>query len=311
MARSSNLQDRVTAIVDALCARLAPRAALIGACSVLTMAVLTAIAAQTQGNDAQSDSRDLSSKPWYDERLRAFFVAKAKQARELDKSGSVPAEVWQYFDAGTNGDWSTITNLYHWMRQHAPRYGGTPPYVNLDQVWSPVLETELARLQFASSTEKYFLAYGNGIIQSIPAGSIYFGGTDPGRGVITVMQKSQVDGIPFFTLTQNALADISYDDYLRAMYGEKIYICSRDDLGGKFSEYSEDLRRRYLHDNDPARTGEPRQLKPGEGPVKKADGTFQISGQVSVMAINGLLAKVIFDKNPTREFYVEESFPLD
>ena len=29
------------------------------------------------------------------------------------------------------------------------------------------------------------------------------------------------------------------------------------------------------------------------------------------MSINGLLTKVIFDKNPTNEFYVEESFPLD
>jgi hypothetical protein len=29
------------------------------------------------------------------------------------------------------------------------------------------------------------------------------------------------------------------------------------------------------------------------------------------MEINGLIAKVIFDKNPDREFYLEESFPLD
>jgi len=29
------------------------------------------------------------------------------------------------------------------------------------------------------------------------------------------------------------------------------------------------------------------------------------------MAINGLLARVIFDKNPTNEFFVEESFPLE
>src|SRR5438034_2374339 len=29
------------------------------------------------------------------------------------------------------------------------------------------------------------------------------------------------------------------------------------------------------------------------------------------MAINGLLTKIIFDKNPDHEFYVEESFPLD
>jgi hypothetical protein len=29
------------------------------------------------------------------------------------------------------------------------------------------------------------------------------------------------------------------------------------------------------------------------------------------MSINGLITKVIFDRNPDREFYVEESFPLD
>ena len=29
------------------------------------------------------------------------------------------------------------------------------------------------------------------------------------------------------------------------------------------------------------------------------------------MMINGLLCKVIFDHNPTNEFYVEESFPLE
>jgi Flp pilus assembly protein TadD len=37
----------------------------------------------------------------------------------------------------------------------------------------------------------------------------------------------------------------------------------------------------------------------------------QVSGQVAVMAINGLLTKVMFDRNPTNEFFVEESFPLD
>jgi hypothetical protein len=29
------------------------------------------------------------------------------------------------------------------------------------------------------------------------------------------------------------------------------------------------------------------------------------------MEINGLLARVVFDKNPNREFYIEESFPLE
>jgi tetratricopeptide (TPR) repeat protein len=52
------------------------------------------------------------------------------------------------------------------------------------------------------------------------------------------------------------------------------------------------------------------QLKPGED-VRVQDNRVQVSGQVAVMAINGLLTKVIFDKNPDHEFYVEESFPLD
>jgi Flp pilus assembly protein TadD len=54
------------------------------------------------------------------------------------------------------------------------------------------------------------------------------------------------------------------------------------------------------------------QLKPGEDvKLDRDSGRLQVSGQVAVMSINGLLTKVIFDKNPTNEFYVEESFPLD
>jgi len=52
------------------------------------------------------------------------------------------------------------------------------------------------------------------------------------------------------------------------------------------------------------------QLKPGED-VKIVGGQVQVFGHYAVMAINGLLAKVIFDHNPKNEFFVEESFALD
>ena len=52
------------------------------------------------------------------------------------------------------------------------------------------------------------------------------------------------------------------------------------------------------------------QLKAGED-VKVVENRVQVSGQVAVMNINGLLTKVIFDQNPKNEFFVEESFPLD
>ena len=55
---------------------------------------------------------------------------------------------------------------------------------------------------------------------------------------------------------------------------------------------------------------EPKQIRPGED-VKVVDNRVTVAGQVAVMAINGLLTKVMFDHNPKNEFYVEESFPLD
>ncbi len=75
-----------------------------------------------------------------------------------------------------------------------------------------------------------------------------------------------------------------------------------------FADYIADAQRRLQHDMQAP--NEAKQIKPGED-VKIVDNRVSVSGQVAVMAINGLLTKVIFDNNPTNEFYVEESFPLD
>jgi hypothetical protein len=279
-------------------------------CGFFAVTLFAVATTARSADEVPSASGGPSGKPWYDARLRAFFTAKEKQAHELDGTPAAPGEVWQYFDAGTRGDWNTVTNLWVWLSHHSHQYTDSISDPRLDKVWSPIMEAEMAWGQYVSWKEKYVLAFGNDIIKSIPVGSIYFGGSEPGRGVITAMQDSQIDGRPFFTLTQNALVDSTYLDYLRAMYGQKIYICSKQDLTGTFSEYAEDLRSRYLHDHDPAKAGEPRQLKPGEEQTN-ADGHLMISSTVSMMTINGMLARVIFDRNPAEEFYIEESFPLD
>ncbi len=80
----------------------------------------------------------------------------------------------------------------------------------------------------------------------------------------------------------------------------EIYIPSPEDSQTCFNEYYADVQRRM-------QIG---QLQPGEEVSVSPDGKMQVSGQVAVMMINGLLCKVIFDRNPTNEFYVEESFPL-
>ncbi len=90
----------------------------------------------------------------------------------------------------------------------------------------------------------------------------------------------------------------------------EIHTASVEDSSKAFTEYVEDARKRLEHDMK--LPNEPRQIRPGED-VKydESTGRIQVSGQVAVMSINGLLTKIIFDKNPYHDFYVEESFPLE
>ena len=223
--------------------------------------------------------------------------------------------------------------------------------------------------------------------------AIVFGGTDPGRFCPTYMifcesfipsrcqpeQDQHFDRRDCYLITQNALADGTYLEYLRSQYNRHLqidppffsrlfkYVCALahlttpgtiatdGDLGNgdsgnsliegvasllytvldrpftAWGKYVEDYRRKdgvypkneiYIpspadsqkcfedYTQDVGRRAQLNQLAPGED-VHIDNGRVQVSGQVAVMKINGLLCKVIFDNCPTNEFYVEESFPLD
>jgi tetratricopeptide (TPR) repeat protein len=218
--------------------------------------------------------------------------------------------------------------------------------------------------------------------------AILFGGTDPGRFAPTYMIfcdsfipdkckpefDQNFDRRDVYIITQNALADGTYLEYIRSHYfrsdqlkydspffldllrlkSEKTQNYSTNfiaalayekldkpltELGWKieqrrrkegvyppkeiyeptprdseicFGEYTADAERRMQHDMQ--FPNEPKQIRPGENVTPFNEGSqmrIQVSGQVAVMAINALLTKVIFDHNPTNEFFVEESFPLD
>jgi tetratricopeptide (TPR) repeat protein len=218
--------------------------------------------------------------------------------------------------------------------------------------------------------------------------AILFGGTDPGRFAPTYMifcdsfikHKHQpifdqnFDRRDVYIITQNALADPTYLQYIRSQYfrsdeyqydtpffqevlrgpvehdkfspyygtnilarvayklldkpitdmgarvekrwraegvypPKEIYTPNQNDSQQAFSDYMSDAQQRIYHDQ--THPNEPHQVKPGEDVHVDSSGHVQVSGQVAVMAINGLLTKVIFDRNPTNEFFVEESFPLD
>lgn len=217
------------------------------------------------------------------------FVAD-KKAQAYAPTGESTPELDEFFAAAEKGDWLAVSNRL------GPLLNGLTGSRSaaVREVWG-ALEA------FGDGDEKYSALFGDDIINSIPPGSIYFGGTDPGRFVITAMQKSQIAGDPFFTLTQNALADSTYLDYLRSMYGGKIYVPTPEDSESCFQEYTADAKERRIK----------HQLKPGEDVTLDANGKPQVRGQVAVMAINALICKVIVEKNPDHEFYIEESFPLD
>jgi hypothetical protein len=238
-----------------------------------------------------------------DPRLKEFFIAKERHARSLAQEFNIKAapEMWAYFDAGAHEDWDALRKLWRDLSRKSGQYtSGVADESVRNLVWSPLLEAELAYECFTAMDMKFVETFARDTLAVIPKGAIYFGGTDPGRGVITAFVHSHADADPFFVLTQNALADGLYLKFLAATFGKKIYVPKEEDANKAFEAYRTDASLRLDEDR----------LKPGEK-VSRKDGKVEFEGMVSVMAINGLLAKVIFEKNPTREFYIEESFPLE
>jgi hypothetical protein len=215
----------------------------------------------------------------------------------------LPSEFDAFYKAAETGDWQDATNLFGQMRK---RLDGDSSL--LGSWWSATLDAYGVFVVFPPG-DKYAIAFGNDIIQSIPAGSVYFGGADPGRFAVTALMESHADGKPFFALSQNPLADVTYLHYVRAMYGGKIHVPTDEDSQKSFQDYTADAQRRLAHDKQ--FPNGPRQLMPGEEVKLDTNGLIRLSGQINVIGIRELLTKTIFDKNPDREFYIVEGFPLD
>jgi tetratricopeptide (TPR) repeat protein len=263
----------------------------------------------------------------------------------------------------------------HWFGYWFGHDMFTPPFTGPDGKLT--YDPDLRKKALAGSNAKL-------VYPEMDRDTILFGGTDPGRFAPTYMIfcdsfiphkdlpefDQNFDRRDVYLITQNALADGHYLEYLRAQYfrsqqkdplffqellrparekeenyttnvvarvaakvldepltrrgariearwrkegvypPNEIYIPSNEDSQVAFQQYMSDAQARILHDQQ--LPNEPRQVKPGEDVrLDPNSGRVQVSGQIAVMAINGLLTKVIFEHNPTNEFYVEESFPLD
>ncbi len=243
--------------------------------------------------------------------LLAFSAAKERQAQQLAKDLNVglPPVVSDFFKSAKQGDCAAVTNAIEQLGpQFLASFKDTNHVPSWIPFWQPMTEVESAYEAFAVGGTKYPLAFGEGIIQSIPPGSIYFGGSDAGRMLVTAFSQNHAQGKPFFTLTQNALSDGRYMDYLQAMYGKQISLPTTNDVQVALEDYKADALRRLKHDEE--FPNEPRQIRPGEN-VRLVNGELQMSNPVSVMAVHARLVKLILERNPKCEFYMEESYPLE
>lgn len=125
--------------------------------------------------------------------------------------------------------------------------------------------------------------------------AVFFGGTDPGRFVPTYMVYAVGFRPDLYVLTQNALADPTYMNVERDLYGDRIWVPSADDVRTAFTDYVEAVQ-----------SGK----RTTRGAITEVNGRMQISGAAAVMDINADLARRIFDRNPAHAFYVEESYPV-
>ncbi len=217
---------------------------------------------------------------------------------------AMPADFKNFFAAAEKGNWLVVSNTFldlksvsiTWRRLPAPTFrssmecSGRRP----KEIWGAFAALNVGDM-------KYSAAFGNDIIASIPPGQYLFrrhrSWTFHHHGFAKIPRGRRSI---FFAYTKR-MADVAYLDYLRSMYGKKIYVPTSEDSKKCFQDYTADVTRRQQN----------HQLKPGEDVKVDANGSVQINGQVAVMQINGLLAKVVFDQETNREFFVAESFPLD
>lgn len=215
----------------------------------------------------------------------------------------IPSDVDAFFTAVQGGRWEDIQAHFTSLSQ---RHDAEPRSHDLDVVWRPILEAYGAAEQAHLWPAQKLLDYGNAILGALRPGMVYVGGTDPGCFIPTMLNDTS-DGEHHIALTQNALADDTYLNYLDYMYGDRLATLSQDERTRALQDYVADFQKRQAHDQQ--FPNEPKQVQPGEE-VREVDGSLKPYGAVAVMRVNEALFQNLLQKNPDASFALEESFPF-
>lgn len=233
---------------------------------------------------------------------RDVMCAMAKQ-----KNMTVPDVVERFFDAVESGGWTEIKIAFDAINGGEANAGfGERRLPEVKQLWAPIVDAYGVAEQVHLWPAQKLLDYGNAVLGSLRPGMVYVGGTDEGRWVPTLLNETS-DGEHHIVLTQNALADGTYLDYLRFLYADHFNPLSNEDSQHAFGDYMTDAQKRLAHDQQ--FPDEPKQVRPNES-IQIVDGHTTVSGVVAVMDVNERLLRALMDKNPELSFALQESFPL-
>jgi len=228
--------------------------------------------------------------------MQTFSERRYDLAQKISKELNlpIPLRAHRFFQAAISGDEKEVA-------ERMDAFGETKGYPQdpelYNELWVTIHETVDVYDGIWKGWEKdvgLLRLFYEPILSVMPPGSIYFGGTDPGRFLITLM--NEVEGSKVFCLTQNALAESVYTSHIRFVYGKQIWLPSAEDSIRAFQQFIDEVQAGRHPNAD----------------VTIVDGRVQVQGVLAVMAINGIMVQDIFDKNKDKHaFYVEESYVLE
>jgi len=212
-------------------------------------------------------------------------------------------EIERFFTAAETGQWEELKTLFEEFKERLHSDEGAD---DLRKVWPAMFETFCVAEVARDWPAQQLLDYGQAVLGALRPGMVYVGGTDAGRYIPTLLNETS-GGEPHIIITQNALADGSYLNYLGFLHGDRMATLTSEESQRAFQSYLADAQRRLAHDRE--FPDEPKQIRPGED-VRMEGNKLQVSGQIAVMAINERLLQTLLAKNPDLGFALEESFPF-
>lgn len=242
-------------------------------------------------------------------KLKRFAQSRREVMRAMarEKNVIVPALVDEFFDAVESGDWERIKATFETINGGDSTAGHTSKRLpEITALWASIIDTYGVAEQVHIWPAQKLLDMGNSVMSQLRPGMVYLGGTDDGRWIPTLLNETG-EGEKHIVITQNGLADSTYLDYVRFLYGDQFKALGEDDSKRAFNDYITDAQKRLLHDEQ--FPDEPKQIRPNEQ-VKIVDGKTEVSGIVAVMDINERLVQMLMQKNPDLSFALQESFPL-